>query len=287
MAGKIPVLLLKTKSKLDRYEEYFSTLDNGTYIPSFIPVLKHQLDSFALDSLYCDLTEMRSFHPSTELQGYGGIIFTSQRAVEAFTQVCGRVKNIDDYIGDATVFYVVGPATSRAVAALNLPCPILGEETGNGEALAAFILKDYNARWSTKDHKPALLFLVGEQRRDIIPSTLQNHVLPEHEQIKVEEKVVYATVEHPAFEAQFREIYQKHEQQEQWVVVFSPSGCQSMLNVIRDGPLTKVATIGPTTFKHLKDDMNFEPHVCAPSPSPEALADAIHSFRTNNLLHEQ
>lgn len=290
MPDKIPIILLKTKSTpTDRYQEYFESLGNGTYSPIFIPVLQHQL----LDSCLSDISNListKAFH-SSGARKYGGIIFTSQRAVEAFTQIVKQLSNLNDLIDGKTVLYVVGPATARAVTAVGLSCPVLGEETGNGEALAAFILEDYNTRWPESLSKPGLLFLAGEQRRDIIPRTLQGETLPPERRISIDELEVYKTVEHPDFEELFSREWLKRERLEQWVVVFSPSGCRTVLHVLQlidektgkcnraRQTATRLATIGPTTKAFLRREFNFEPQVCAPSPTPEDLGDSIHSFR--------
>jgi uroporphyrinogen-III synthase len=123
-------------------------------------------------------------------------------------------------------FYTVGPATSRTLTTLLTASPtilsplcpeILGSETGNGESLAKYILEHYRSLHTTKspsftstslpepstdtgrtnDMKstqlPPLLFLVGEQRRDIIPNTLTAPSLPPDRIIQVDEVVVYET----------------------------------------------------------------------------------------------
>jgi uroporphyrinogen-III synthase len=76
-----------------------------------------------------------------------------------------------------------------------------------------------------------------------------------------------------------------------WIVVFSPTGCDSMLRVMgildpetnkvhkayeRDGK-TFIATIGPTTRDHLLS-FGFEPDVCAESPTPEGVLEGIQAF---------
>jgi len=293
MAKKIPVILLKTKSvPVDKYQEYFESLGNGSYDPKFIPVLQHQM----LESALSQISNLISSHSflSSDSRKYGGIIFTSQRAVEAFEHVVKGLEQSNELFDRKAIFYVVGPATSRAVRSIGLSCPILGEETGNGEALAEFILKDYNSRWSEAVEKPALLFLVGEQRRDIIPKTLQADTLAEREKIIVDELEVYKTAEHPDFEEQFRHKWAEHEQDDQWVVVFSPSGCRTMLQVLGvlndEGNFdqtkhmtTKVATIGPTTKAFLGKEFHFEPQVCSPNPTPESLGDAIHLYHSKIL----
>jgi uroporphyrinogen-III synthase len=293
MHPKIPVILLKTKSTpVDRYQEHFESLGHGMYSPIFIPVLQHQMINSSLREI-SDLISTGAFHSSITRK-YGGIIFTSQRAVEAFTHITKQLDNVNKLIDEKTVLYVVGPATARAVAALGLQCPLLGEETGNGDALAAFILDDYNARWSNSQLKPSLLFLVGEQRRDIIPRTLQADTLTAEQRISVNEIEVYKTAEHPDFEESFRQEWSKGEKGEQWVVVFSPSGCRTVLQVMQlidentgkynpaSQTPTKIATIGPTTKSFLRQEFDFDPHSCAPNPTPEGLADAIHSCRGQN-----
>lgn len=80
-----------------------------------------------------------------------------------------------------------------------------------------------------------------------------------------------------------------------WVVVFSPTGCDSLLQgmgvldnktgkvrqgSVRDGK-TFVATIGPTTRDHLQS-FGFEPDVCAEAPTPEGILEGIHEFMAAN-----
>lgn len=94
-----PIFLLKTKSTPnDNYEEYFSqnSLDQGgqqQYEPTFIPVLEHIYhndnlrivrDLFLSGSLDDDNGEEGSKSGSRK---YGGLIFTSQRAVEGFARL--------------------------------------------------------------------------------------------------------------------------------------------------------------------------------------------------------
>lgn len=107
--------------------------------------------------------------------------------------------------------YTVGPATCRALQVLRekrLPrCGIEGQETGNGEKLAEYILEHYSRfpaspgeRAGTEAAKDAgprqrlpLLFLVGETRRDVIPTALSAASLPAAQRVRVDELVVYET----------------------------------------------------------------------------------------------
>jgi uroporphyrinogen-III synthase len=155
---------------------------------------------------------------------------------------------------------------------------------------------------TTSTTKPSLLFLVGEQRRDIIPKTLMDPSRPKSQQINVDEIVVYETGEMDSFEKDFRDVVSKElqrkvegEQGPLWVVVFSPTGCEGMLRVLGMGPFKNqdqepgqgiddkqrdvfIATIGPTTRDYLKETFGFEADVCAEKPSPEGIAEGIKMF---------
>jgi uroporphyrinogen-III synthase len=87
MTHKTPVLLLKTKSVPgDAYEELFSAPPEGPdFDPSFVPVLEHRFND---DGMAKVRTALQNQAISTaEGSTYGGLIFTSQRAVEAFTRL--------------------------------------------------------------------------------------------------------------------------------------------------------------------------------------------------------
>ncbi|GFP55107.1 uroporphyrinogen-III synthase [Trichoderma asperellum] len=287
-SSPVPVLLLKTKSSpTDAYEELFSRAPNNShdtsFEPTFVPVLQHKFDEAGVDKLRNLLRQKRvGTSPDCE---FGGLIFTSQRAVEAFAHVVREDKAAN------------GPATTRALAAVSQqpPLQIFGSHTGNGDALAHFIL-DHYAEWYAKDGRPGLpplLFLVGEQRRDIIPRTLMDPSLPANKRIPVVEEVVYGTGEMESFPQDFAAVLDETQPSpSRWVIVFSPTGCDSMLRGLgvldastgklvpgrRDGR-TFVATIGPTTRSHLVKNFDFEPDVCAETPTPEGLLEGIVAFR--------
>ncbi|CBY01836.1 hypothetical protein IAQ61_006431 [Plenodomus lingam] len=298
--GRTPLLLLKTKSApTDTYEELFSTVDNGRYAPVFVPVLEHRFRRDALDLVQHHITS-RGFVPASQqgLATYGAVIFTSQRAVEAFAQIVESIRAegslaIEHLLPPSLPLYVVGPATARGLKSLKLPCPILGEETGNGEALAAFVLDHYNSMYAGTP-KPPILFLVGDKRRDIIPKTLQSEELEANMRSRIDELVIYETGEMQSFKADFSSIWRNNVErgaQRQWIVVFSPTGCQAMLESLdllepgsrRAKPMNDerkvfIATIGPTTRDYLIEEFGFSPDVCAERPSPEGIAEGIKAF---------
>jgi uroporphyrinogen-III synthase len=204
------------------------------------------------------------------------------------------------------VLYTVGPATTRLLTPLRdqyLPqARIVGEEAGTGEKLALIILNDYNNTWHhINKPKPGLLFLVGEQRRDIIPRTLMSDSLEEHRRIRVDELVVYETTEMPGFEASFRDAVMSGEKvlndndndsdslAAMWVTIFSPTGCDAVLRVLEElsssGIEQKkkclIVTIGPTTRDHLRIKYGVEPDAVAETPNPEGVGEAIRKFYNN------
>ena len=184
--------------------------------------------------------------------------------------------------------YSVGPATTRALRAVPQvpPLQVFGEHTGIGEKLAPFIVEHYGEWYKDHETKPPLLFLVGEKRRDIIPRVLTEAGW------RVDEVVVYGTGELRSFREDFaRRLAATAGRPRRWVVVFSPSGCDSMLGAMgaldestgrakpkRPDRDTFVATIGPTTRDHLIQQFGFEPDVCAAQPTPEGVWQGICRF---------
>jgi uroporphyrinogen-III synthase len=315
----IPVLLLKTKSTPnDGYQEQFSTVKEGhCFEPAFVPVLEHQFLEEGL-SVVRELLQSRQVSRDVGAN-YGGLIFTSQRAVEAFAKLVEEGKgkpfsrtflltttdncSVGDekwpHLQDIPI-YTVGPATSRALRSIpqTPPVNIFGSETGNGEALAHYMLDHYKKWYEGRELYPPVLFLVGEQRRDIIPKTLMDPELPNERRIQVDELVVYGTGVMESFEQDFTKLLQDTEDKDlRWVVVFSPTGCEAMLRALgmldpttgkasraqlESKSKTYIATIGPTTRDYLRNKFDFEPDVCAAKPSPEGVEDGIRSFMKSN-----
>ena len=88
----IPVLLLKTKSTPnDGYEERFSIVNEGQrFEPVFVPVLEHRFLEEGL-SVVRRLLQNKQISKAVDAI-YGGLIFTSQRSVEAFAKLVKEGK---------------------------------------------------------------------------------------------------------------------------------------------------------------------------------------------------
>lgn len=308
--SQISVILLKTRSgAIDSYESHFNAFDDIDYEPCFVPVLEHTFnhESLAwLKSCIIDGAFSKAYDKSANSgqDAFGGIIFTSQRAVEAFAAVINDmgVRQVHDLLPDDLPLYVVGPATAKGVKSLGLSGSVLGQDTGNGEALAAYMLKHYNELHDSdfaNGSKLPLLFLVGDQRRDIIPSTLMSANLQPDRRIEVVERVVYKTKEMTAFEYKLEleiDSCRSRSVKVIWLVVFSPTGCQAMLRVmnrykansIDDATASGasqqsqvaffVATIGPTTRDYLVQRCGYLPHASADEPSAQGVENAIRRF---------
>ncbi|OBT49100.1 hypothetical protein VE00_00130 [Pseudogymnoascus sp. WSF 3629] len=307
-AGSIPIFLLKTKSTPhDGYEEFFSAtkLAGHDLALTFVPVLEHTLLEPGLDTVR-QLLRSRRINDTGDEGTYGGMIFTSQRAVEAFASLVaeGPPSPTDDTTWPSlstTPIYTVGPATTRALRSIpsTPPLQIHGSETGNGEALAGYMLTHYLP--SAPKPRPPLLFLVGDNRRDIIPKTLMSDSLPATERIQVDELEVYGTTTQSSFPTAFASaLSSSSSAKTRWVVVFSPTGCEAALRELglldedtgrvktgergggcgirRGRRQTYVATIGPTTRDYLRREFGFEADVCAEVPSPEGVGGAIGRF---------
>ncbi|KAK5653537.1 hypothetical protein OQA88_8796 [Cercophora sp. LCS_1] len=279
MSTKTPVFLLKTKSApADAYEEQFSaTADGFDFEPVFVPVLEHRFDDQGLSHVRHVLKD--NGIGRAEGKAYGGMIFTSQRAVEAFSSL---VQEGQFDFPDVPV-YSVGPATTRALKAVptTTRLHVFGEHTGNGGTLAPYIIEHYGEWYKDRAVKPPLLFLVGAQRSVVIPRVLTAA------SIHAEEVVVYNTGVMESFRTAFGDLLRKTaDRPKRWVIVFSPTGCNSMLEALGllegkprgQSPTTYIATIGPTTRDYLVNKFAFHPDVCAAQPSPEGVWNGITQF---------
>lgn len=82
----VPVFLLKTKSiPNDGYEEQFLSSKDQDFDPIFVPVLEHKFFEQEL-AIVKELLQKKLFIRQATSK-YGGLIFTSQRAVEAFSRL--------------------------------------------------------------------------------------------------------------------------------------------------------------------------------------------------------
>lgn len=300
----IPLLFLKTPtSPIDAYTTYFTSprshLESSssayTYQSVYVPVLEHTHNHAALRPL------LRS--SSLTLFPYGGLIFTSARAVDAFAAAlaCSGLSSTD-FEPLRLPLYVCGPATADALRNKVLPflnnCEVLGEDAGTGEALAPLIIRDYSTRSGVdlktgrKTRTKPLLFLAGEKHRDIIPRMLYA------EGLQIDEMVVYSTVEGAGFRSELEQRLKDTEGMTRasgtrWIVIFSPAAGEAILQALRcldektgrvkeawagEERKTLVASIGPTTKEYMRKEFDFKVDVCAERPSAEGVREGIERY---------
>ena len=154
------VLILKSKNEDDKYE---ALLDERGYVPVFVPVLSFKFINQET------LTE-RLKNP----QQHSGIVFTSQRAVEAvhFCIEDSAFKeqwssSVKEKWSSLPVF-VTGKATGKqARKKLEFPS-IFGEMSGSAQALAEIILKTLPA-----DLNKELLFPCANIKKETLPNIVK------------------------------------------------------------------------------------------------------------------
>ncbi|XP_014800757.1 PREDICTED: uroporphyrinogen-III synthase isoform X4 [Calidris pugnax] len=229
------VLLLKDpKDKDSGPDPYVKELGLYGFEATLIPVLSFEFIS--LESLFEKLS-----HPEC----YGGLVFTSPRALEAI-KICLKEKSKNEawlkslkQRWKTKPTYVVGKATAS-----------LGEEPNSS----------------------ALLFPCGALKREVLPTALREKGIP------LESLTVYQTTQHP----DLRESLSSYFSQQgipASVVFFSPSGVKFCLQHIQklSGDFLahiKFAAIGPTTAEAL--EAAGVPVPCtAESPTPQDLAAGL------------
>ena len=258
------VLLLKEPRGSAEADPYSLALTAAGYECAFIPVLGHVLRNQA---------ELWS---AIEGEHYSGVIFTSQRAVEAWREALHSVqKHQTATHWRDTPCYVVGPTTAALLQAIegdHAPRTVSGtEQSGTSETLAAFIVQQLEA--SRPPHP--LLYLTGDKRRENLPEILAKASIPVHE------LVVYETAPLPDFATRFSAALQQLDEADTaWLALFSPSGANLALPIVQRQGLAgrvRLATIGPTTREHLADVMKLEAHAMAATPQAADLAGAIRS----------
>ena len=249
------VLLLKDARAADGLDPYTAALERTGYGAEMIGVLEHELDNVGA------LAEIAR----TRREAYAGVIVTSQRAVEAWARAADGAAWTD------VPFYAVATATADALVRAGVPAASIfgAEEAGTGEKLASFMSNRFR---SAPPDRP-LLYLVGDKRRDTIARALTDGG------IAIEEMQVYSTRVRRDFPLDFRIALAAtlEHSPTAWVALFSPSGMNAALPVIRELDLlnrVRFAAIGPTTRDALANE-RLVAHAVAARPDAEALADAL------------
>lgn len=196
---------------------------------------------------------------------HSGIIFTSQRAVEAVSQLYSTLNVSCHHQWNDKKIFAIGEATSSAVLK-QLKLNTIGKESGNAQQLAPVIFREIPAF-----DKP-LLYPCGNLGRDELPKLLVS------QDRDFRALTCYETSEHP----QLKSSVQKwmNEELPMYIVFFSPSGVNFSLQVFKALGFTlnkvKVIAIGPTTNAALVKEGIPVFGVCS-SPTPEGLLHVVKS----------
>ncbi|KAF5922308.1 hypothetical protein HPG69_006910 [Diceros bicornis minor] len=259
------VLLLKDPKEDDCGQDpYIRELGLYGFEATLIPVLSFEFLSLP------SFSEKLS-HP----ESYGGLIFTSPRAVEA-VQLCLEKDNKTEVWKkslkeqwNAKSVYVVGNATASIVNKIGLDTE--GENCGNAEKLAEYIC-------SSKLVTPNLLFAFWSQNHYLDKGIFPGCIVHDDTGIPMESITVYQKIPHPGIQGNLSSYYSQQGIPAS-ITFFSPSGLTYSLKHIQELSgdnidQIKFAAIGPTTA-HALAAHGLPVSCTAESPTPRALAAGI------------
>lgn len=257
VCAKMKVLLLKEpRDDENGADPYIKELSSYGHTADLIPVL-----SFTFVSLN-ELSE-RLFQP----ERFGGLIFTSPRAVEAVRICLENHKHEWDTVKEkwnSKSVYVVGKTTASLV--LDLGLNPVGDDTGTADRLSLLILQRENP------HILPLFFPCGSIKREVLPTALRENNVP------LETLTVYQTSEHPDLQKNIADYFSQQGVPAS-VAFFSPSGvkfCVDLMKRLSGSQLDQIkfVSIGPSTADALKSH-GLTVSCCAEKPTAKHLASAI------------
>ncbi|KZT25046.1 tetrapyrrole biosynthesis uroporphyrinogen III synthase [Neolentinus lepideus HHB14362 ss-1] len=292
------VVLLRSPST-DGPDPYETTLRSKGFIPLTVP---------ALETTHVSLDELkRLIREGPDAHNLSGVIITSGRSCEAWKMVVEELvheqdsKETADRAGSLAAswssipFYAVGRTTAMLLLDImkSYDTPYApkdvrgGEESGTSEKLSHFILN--NLPSNRKDAK--LLYLTGDKNRDTLPKILREGG------VELQTLQVYGTQGSRTFESDLVRAIESFQQvvSHWWIVYFAPSVADFATPVLRkhfdipqidsveaaDGDRTaRIASIGPMTTSHLRDELKICVHATAAKPTPDDLAAALNAVES-------
>lgn len=244
------VLLLKSEN--ENSDNYVKLLCEKNFDPVFVPTLEFVFIN--LDRLG---SELKNF------ENYSGLIFTSQRSVQAI-----KLASKDDGLPLAWSElnnYCVGEATFNSITT-ELGIESKGRETGNASSLADFIRDDLVA--GSFSGKP-FLFPCSNLKQDILQKKLEEYGF------SLNPVTAYETVAHPDLEEHLKN---KIDGDLEFLVFFSPSGVVFSNEIIKrlrlDVAMVKLVAIGPSTAKAI-EKAGWSVHKTSAKPTPESLVQVL------------
>jgi uroporphyrinogen-III synthase len=176
------------------------------------------------------------------------VVFTSMNAAEAVID-CLQVTGI---LPDWTI-YSLGGITNTIIKNYFTDSEIIADATNSTQVAEAII----------EDEVEEIVFFCGNQRREELPALLKQ------KSIKVDEVVVYETIERPV------EIDRKY----QGILFFSPSAARSFFSINKIDTDTVLFAIGTTTAIELRKFSN-NPILIGDHPNKEQLAEKAIDYLT-------
>ncbi|KAK4293485.1 hypothetical protein Pmani_033822 [Petrolisthes manimaculis] len=244
------------KSSEDSDSRYVDTLQRSGMTAVTVPVLTFT---------FCNKDTLKA--ALEKPQDHSGIIFTSQRAVEAVSQIYSNMPAAHHHAWSEKKVFVIGDATQRAVQAhLKLSC--IGQESGNAKQLAPIIIRE------TKAFDKPLLYPCGNLGRDELPRLLAQ------EDRDFRALTTYQTSQHPQLKQCIQNL-KSSGKLPKVMVFFSPSGVNFTLPVLESVGVNitgvKFVAIGPTTNTALVEHNIPVSGVC-PTPTPEGVIHVLTSL---------
>ncbi|KAG7173856.1 uroporphyrinogen-III synthase-like [Homarus americanus] len=243
------------KSCEESNSQYISILTASGFSPVHVPVLSFQ---------FCNQVPLKNALQIP--QNHSGIIFTSQRAVEAVAEIYSTLSVSCHHTWSEKKIFVIGEATGSAVQKL-LKLSYTGQESGNAQQLAPIIIKE------TEAFDKPLLYPCGNLGRDELPKLLVKH------DRDFRALTVYETSQHPQLKSVIQKLISTG-QLPTYMVFFSPSGVNFTLSILKslsvDITGVKMVAIGPTTNTALVQQNIPVSGIC-PSPTPEGLLHVLKS----------
>jgi uroporphyrinogen-III synthase len=236
----IPFILFIKQEDLENeahIDPYRSLFEEHGYTCGFLPVFT---------SKSCNTEELRYILSQLDPSRPNGVIVTSRRAAEIFVTCMMEIERPCSW----TTSFVVGERTEKTLRSHGLPCE--GSYTGNADGLVRHV-----CQWIENKERANLLFLSGDKRRDLLPSSLIS--LRTRIDFDFRELMVYRTdpIETNSLLVTYRESIERLGLPSH-IVFFSPSGVEASEVILthildRFSPLPKFLAIGGTTQQALMD----------------------------------
>jgi len=249
------VVLFRSPTTAADEDEYHKVLWDNGFKPFSIPVLSFKFENQQ------ELTQKLE-----EPRRYGGMVLTSQRAVEAIEYCVTHLMSQEACAKSwqEKAVFVVGKATAKA-AKEKLGLESSGHDAGSADALVPIILQ------SVKPDSNPLLFPCGNLRRETIPTEMAKAG------IALDGVQVYNTCADPTIKKALEDFI-KEKGVPSYAVFFSPSGVNFTEEVLLAPSEVwnnvKLVAIGKTTAEAMRSK-GWKVTAVADQPKPQALAQCI------------